>query len=99
MDGIDIARRIDHGAALRLLGGDVEKPLAQALVQFLVQAFESIGSAGTGGDAGEAGLYRQVEDQRQVGSERTRVVILAFAGMTRERGTPKGQLPQRLEVR
>src|ERR1700724_2270712 len=67
--GIDVAGGVDHHAALRLARGDVEKALAELLVEGAVLALEARLRPGARGGAGEAEVDGQVEDQRQVRGE------------------------------
>jgi hypothetical protein len=61
VDGLQIARSVDQGAAGRVVGGDLAKSLPESFVEIAVEAFEPVCGRACG-SAGEPDFDRQIED-------------------------------------
>jgi len=68
VDLVAVARGIDDDAALGIGGGDLQKPLAQPVVEFPVETLEAVGIGALCG-ARQSLRHGQIEDQSQVRGE------------------------------
>lgn len=78
MHRIDIARGVDQRAARRVIGGDAQKPVAQALVEFAIKPLDAVDDRRTPPNPCEAARDRDVEDKGQIGHQRSERDALQF---------------------
>jgi hypothetical protein len=69
MHSVDIGAGVDDDTALRLGLGDRQKPLAQALMECMVELFEAVSRTRPERGARQAFADGQIEDQCEIGPE------------------------------